>query len=139
MIIRKYDDYYLVKVFNKILNSFNIYDIDSIKIFFGSIFKNLNAKYKLSGLYNVDVYVNELYGMIIEIVSIDKYFSDIDMRINIHLNNYFLVEICNNDILDYEDVYYYKGKFYGNYKDLCDSEIIYKNTDEIINNGIKVC
>lgn len=139
MIIRRYDNYYLVRVFKDTLNDFNIFDVGSIKKFFGNVFKKLNKKYKLSGLYDVDVYVNELYGMVIEIVSIDSLFDDIDMRINIHLSNDFLVEIYNNDILDYEDVYYYKGKFYGNYKDLCDNEVIYKDSDEIISNGIKVC
>ena len=38
-----------------------------------------------------------------------------------------------------DEVYYYKDKFYGIYSKICDNEIFYKDVDEIINNGIKVC
>jgi hypothetical protein len=56
-----------------------------------------------------------------------------------HLNKEFFVEIDSSSILDYEDVYYYNGKFYGTYLDVCDSEVYYKNTEDIITKGIKVC
>ena len=51
----------------------------------------------------------------------------------------FLMEINSNEVLDYEDVYYYKGKFYGNYLGICDNEVFYKNTKDIIQHGIKIC
>ena len=38
-----------------------------------------------------------------------------------------------------DDDYYYKGVFYGNYLGLCDNEIIYKDTKDIVQKGIKVC
>lgn len=121
------------------MGDFNVYDRDSIKNFFQDIFNKLKDKYHLSGLVDVDVYVNLLYGMIIEIHPICNFFDEVDMRIQIHLNSIFINEIQMNEILDYENVYYYKGKFYGVYQGLSDSEILYKDIEEILEKGIKVC
>ena len=138
MIIRKCEEYFLIKVFNEYLGDFNIFDVDDIKVFFGELFKKLIKKYDLHGLIDAYLYINNDYGMIIELYELDSYFDDIDVRIKINYSDLFLVNIDKKEILDYEDVYYYKGKFYGNYKKLCDNEALYKNTDEIINKGIKV-
>lgn len=139
MIIRKYDDYFLIKVFKDSVKDFNIFDMDSIKEFFQTIFDRLRKRYQLEGLIDVDVYVNDSYGMIIEMRPITSYFEEVDMRIKMHLNNLFLVIIDVNNILDHEDVYYYNGKFYGTYVESSDSEVFYKDTEDIINRGIKVC
>lgn len=139
MIVRKYDDYLLIKVFNENIKEFDVFDIDSIKLFFKYLFCKLKNKYQLKGLMDANVYVDNNYGMIIELKTIDSYFNDIDIRLKIHFNECFLTEINVNDILDYRDVYYYKGKFYGTYFGIIDSEVLYKDTEEIINKGIKVC
>lgn len=138
VIIKKCDDYFLIKVFKDRLEDFNIFDMDSIKKFFQTIFDKLKEKYELHGLIDVDVYIDEKYGMIIEVCPIESYFDEIDIRIKVHLSNLFLVEVDNKSILDYEDVYYYDGKFYGSYLDVSDSEVFYKNTDKIISKGIKI-
>ena len=139
MIIRKCEDYFLIKIFKNSLINFNIFDTDDIRELFKSILKKLNKMYDLHGLIDADVYVCEQYGMIIELSPINSYFDGIDIKINFHLCNYFLVSIDSSSILDYDDVYYYDGKFYGTYSMFSDSDIFYKNTDEIISNGIKVC
>lgn len=139
MIIRKCDDYFLIRVSNDMVNNINIFDIESIKELFKSIIDKLRKKYDLHGLVDVDVYVNDSYGMIIEMRMLADYFDEIDMKIKMHLNSLFLTEISSNDVLDYEDVYYYRDKFYGNYLGLVDSNIIYKDTDDIISKGIKLC
>lgn len=138
MIIRKCEECFLIKVFKDEIGDFNIFDIDDVRDFFQSIFDKLRKKYDFHGLIDVDVYVNNEYGMIIEMMSVDSYFDDIDIRIKMHLGNVFLVSIDGNSILDYEDVYYYNDKFYGNYRELCDSEVLYKGTEDIINKGIKI-
>lgn len=138
MIIRKCDEYFLIKVFDEYLGDFNIFDVNDIKVFFRELFKKLIKKYDLHGLIDAYLYINNDYGMIIELYELDSYFDDIDVKININFSDLFLVNIDNKDILDYEDVYYYNGKFYGNYKKACDNEVLYKNTNEIINKGIKV-
>ena len=40
----------------------------------------------------------------------------------------FLVEADINTLSNYDDIYYYKDKFYVNYKDFSDSEVFYKKT-----------
>lgn len=139
VIIRKFDDYFLIKVFKNNLSAFNIFDINDIKELFKNIFQELSKRYDLHGLIDADVYINEKYGLIIEMIPIESDFDDIDMRINFHLCNCFLVNIDSSSILDYDEVYYYDGKFYGTFSTSSDSDILYKNTNEIINNGIKVC
>ena len=141
MIIRHCDECFVVKVLKSEIGDFNIFDIDDIKCFFKDIFKNITKNYDLHGLIDANVYVNNDYGMIVELVSINSCFDelDIDVKIKMHLNNVFLVEIDSYYLLDYDDVYYYNDKFYGVYNDLSDGEIIYKDTEEIIDKGIKVC
>lgn len=139
MIIRKCNEYFLIKICKENVKNFNIFDLDSIKSLFQDIFNKLRKKYDLHGLIDVDFYVNEDYGIIIEMIPIDSYFDDIDIRIKIHFSNLFLVEIDSNSILDYEDVYYYNGKFYSNYKDSCDNIVLYKDIDKIIKEGIRIC
>ena len=146
MIISKCDENFLIKIFKDSLEEFNIFDIESIKELFQDVFKKMTKKWDLHGFYDADVYVNNDYGMIIELVPVnsyleefDNYFDEVDIRINVHLSNEFLVLIDSNSILDYEDVYYYDGKFYGAYLGNCDNEVLYKDTDLIVNNGIKIC
>ena len=139
MIIKKCEEYFLIKVFNEYLGDFNIFDVNDIKIFFSELFEKLRKKYNLHGLIDAYLYINNYYGMIIELYELDSYFDNIDVRIKINFSDLFLVNIENKDILDYEDVYYYNDKFYGKYKSLSDNEVLYKNTNEIISKGIKVC
>ena len=146
MIISKCDENFLIKIFKDSLEEFNIFDIESIKELFLDIFKKMTKKWDLHGFYYADVYVNNAYGMIIELVPVnsyleefDNYFDEVDIRINVHLSNEFLVLIDSNSILEYEDVYYYDGKFYGAYLGNCDNEVLYKDTDLIVNKGIKIC
>ena len=73
------------------------------------------------------------------IPTIIKHVEKSDIKINIHLDSIFLVEILNDEILNYDEVYYYNNKFYSKYNNLYDSYVIYKNIDKIISNGIKIC
>ena len=141
LIIRKVDDYLVIRVFKENIGDFNVLNVDSIKVFFKDILKKIQKKYKLNGIIEAEVYVYLEYGIIIELhpISFEYYSDEIDMNIHVHLDSVFLIEIDINSILDYNSVYYYKDKFYGIYSKICDNEIFYKDVDEIINNGIKVC
>ena len=129
----------MVKIYKSYLNDFDIYNKDNIIELFKDIFITIKDKYNLLGLFDVDIYVNEEYGLIIEIHNICSYDFEIDVKINVHLDSLFLSEINSNDILDCNDVYYYNDKFYGLFKEFSDRDVIYKNTNIIINNGIKIC
>lgn len=128
----------MVKIYKSYLKDFDIYNKENIIDLFKNIFITIKDKYNLLGLFDVDIYANDEYGLIIEIHNICSYDFEIDLKINIHLDSLFLTEINSNEILDYNEVYYYNDKFYGFFKEFSDKNIIYKNTNVIINNGIKV-
>jgi len=139
LIFNKENKFILVKIFKSYLNDFDIYDKDNIIDLFKDIFITIKNKYNLLGLFDVDIYVNDEYGLIIEIHNICSYDYEIDLRINVHLDSIFFSEINSSEILDYNKVYYYNDKFYGLFKKFSDNDVIYKNTNVIINDGIKVC
>ena len=138
MIFNKEDKFVLVKIFKTYLDNFDIYDKEQIMNLFKNIFIKVKKKYNLSGLFDVDIYVNEDYGMIIELRNVYFYDNECDIKIKVHLDSIFLMEVFNYEILDYDDVYYYKDKFYTSYNENNDKIVIYKNSDKIINNGIKI-
>lgn len=138
MIFSKEDNFILVKIFKSYLKNFDIYDKEQIINLFKIIFIKIKKNYNLSGLFDVDIYVNGNYGMIIEINNLFYNDKECDINIKIHLDAIFLNIICSNDVLDYDEVYYYHDNFYGIYKEICDKEVIYKNVDKIMNEGIKL-
>lgn len=139
MIFCKEDKFLLVKIFKSYLKDFDIYDNDKIIELLKIIFIKVKNKYDLSGLFRCDIYVNEDYGIIIEIINLECYIGECDIKVNVHLDSIFLMEIISYEILEFEDVYYYDNKFYSKFNSSVDRKIIYKNVDDIINNGIKIC
>ncbi len=97
--------------------------------------------------YDLELYINKYYGMILEIQEndYDLYEDDIvNLKLNVLKDTLFLYEV--DDPLDYLDneVYYYDDKFFINMKK-CDnyiyeqSNIIYGNdVYKIIGKGIKL-
>lgn len=138
MIIQKVDDCFCIKIYKEYLEDFDFFDKTSIQDFFQRILIKILERYEVRGLLDVDVYVNDEFGLIIEMKEISSYFDEIDMQIHFHMNCVFLTEIELEDIFSYKDIYYYQKKFYGVYKHLTDSSILYKESDEIIEKGIKV-
>ena len=139
MIFSKEDRFLLIKILKNDLESFYIYDKEQIIKLFKLIFKNIKDKYDLSGLFDVYIYSNNEYGMIIEINNLCYFDNEIELKLKIQIDSLFFMEIMSNEILEFDEVYYYKDKFYSYYNDSYDRKIIYKDIDEIINNGIKIC
>ena len=136
MIIRKYDNLYIIKIVKETINNFDYFNQEEISKLFHNIIMNLKKRYQINGLLDINVYTNEEYGMIIEIEEVESYYDEIDMHIHFHLDTLFLQEI--NEIKDsLQDVYFYKDKYYTRYNQLLDSNIIYK-TEEILTKGIKI-
>ena len=68
--------------------NFNIEEKDSLEDYFKKIFRKLNKDYsiEINGYYEVDVYQDPYYGMVLEIEKedIDYYdfsYNEVDMRI----------------------------------------------------------
>lgn len=139
MIIKKTEDCFFVRVYKEYLGEFDFFDRSNIQELFQKILKKILNKYELKGLLDVDVYVNDEFGLIIEIKEFSSYFDEIDMQIHFHIGSIFLTEIELEDVFSWKDIYYYQGKFYKVYQGLIDSSILYKESEEIIEKGIKVC
>lgn len=140
LIISRNGDLFIIKIYKDNIQNFDMYDTDSILELFKSFLVKLKDKYKVSGLCCIDVYANEYFGIIIEVNNIYKYDDEIDIKVSFHIDSFFLVEI-NFDIDDmdnYDEIYYYNGKYYANYKNICDSNIIYDGSLEIVNKGIRI-
>ena len=125
------------------------YNEDSdIKKILINVFDNLEKYYNITFTsdYNLELYINRYYGMILEITENEDFICDdiVNLKLNILRDTLFLYEV--DDPLEYinYEIYYYNDKFYVNAKrediDLIENsnlvygDIVYK----IIGRGIKI-
>ena len=127
----------------------NKYNEDSdIKKILINVFDNLEKYYNITFTtdYNLELYINRYYGMILEIKENENLVYDdiVNLKLNVLRDTLFLYEV--DDPLEYinYEIYYYNDKFYVNAKrediDLIENsnlvygDIVYK----IIGRGIKI-
>ena len=151
MIITKlFKDTYQIKMPNQIIDICNQVKVKELT---NEIIKKINKKNKLYGLTNLEIYQDINYGTIIKVKN-DKtiYYKkdEIEIKIIIHTDTPLLYKIDYFDIKkDYKNkIYYYKNNFYlelenkinkDKYLKLLEvSEVIYEDTHQIINNGLKI-
>lgn len=125
------------------------YNEDSdIKKILINVFDNLEKYYNITFTsdYNLELYINRYYGMILEITENEDFICDdiVNLKLNILRDTLFLYEV--DDPLEYinYEIYYYNDKFYVNAKredinlmensNLVYGDIVYK----IIGRGIKI-
>lgn len=106
------------------INKIDLLNIDTLENYMNKLFIKLKKYYdiKLQGYYEVDLYIDNNYGIIIEIkkekLEYYEYLDDqIDTKITIHNNSNFLYEI--DDIIDIKNIlktnyklYKYNNKVY---------------------------
>ncbi len=100
-------------------------------------------KIKISGSYEVLIYQNNNYGLIIEMNKIDdlEFFPElIDLKINVYYDSEIFIEI--NDyflISNYKNIYYYDDKYYINIKNISNKDQLYLSefSNYIYGNSIK--
>lgn len=87
---------------NYYVNKVDLLDLESLEDYMNNLINNLKKNYdiKINGYYNIDVYQNNNYGIIIHMQKEDieyyEYFTDqIDMQITIHNNVDFLYKISD--------------------------------------------
>lgn len=125
------------------------YNEDSdIKKILINVFDNLEKYYNITFTsdYNLELYINRYYGMILEIKENEDFICDdiVNLKLNVLRDTLFLYEV--DDPLEYinYEIYYYNDKFYVNAKredinliensNLVYGDIVYK----IIGRGIKI-
>ena len=113
-----------------------------------NVFDNLKKYYNITfdSDYNLELYINRYYGMILEIKENEDFIYDdiVNLKLNVLRDTLFLYEV--DDPLEYinYEIYYYNDKFYVNAKredinliensNLVYGDIVYK----IIGRGIKI-
>ena len=125
------------------------YNEDSdIKKILINVFDNLEKYYNstFTSDYNLELYINKYYGMILEIKENEDFIYDdiVNLKLNILRDTLFLYEV--DDPLEYinYEIYYYNDKFYVNAKRedinlIEDSNLVYGDiVYKIIGRGIKI-
>ena len=120
-------------------------DIKKILI---NVFDNLEKYYNITFTsdYNLELYINRYYGMILEIKENEDFIYDdiVNLKLNVLRDTLFLYEV--DDPLEYinYEIYYYNDKFYVNAKRedinlIEDSNLVYGDiVYKIIGRGIKI-
>ena len=143
MNISKFGNDYLIKIYKEEIKDIDIYDIDDIYTLIKLIIKKIIKNNNISGNYQINIYTNDIYGMIIEFNKI-KENSYIDLKINITIDSIFLYKTNNNYLNTNNTIYYYKNNYYilpknNNINLLEVEEVLYGNiVKEILSKGIKV-
>lgn len=125
------------------------YNEDSdIKKILINVFDNLEKYYNITFTsdYNLELYINRYYGMILEIKENEDFTYDdiVNLKLNVLRDTLFLYEV--DDPLEYinYEIYYYNDKFYVNAKRedinlIEDSNLVYGDiVYKIIGRGIKI-
>lgn len=139
----------VVKSLNKIIVYLYHYDKNTnITLIVTKVLNDLNKYYNVLFIdnYNLTLYINKYYGIILEIDEDNNntYDDIIRVKLNVLNNSLFLYEV--DDPLDYMDyeIYYYDNNFYVNVKKLDinlieNSTLIYGDSVyKIIGMGIKI-
>lgn len=152
MIINKINNYYIIKLPN---SKMNIYDQSKIEELTKKIIIKINKNYKLNNYIDLEFYINNHYGIIIKLTDYKSPFiikNDKTVKITIHTDSIFLYQVDYIDIkkrnIKNKNAYYYKNKIYievnkeidtNDYIKLLElSEIIFEDTLDIIDKGIKI-
>ena len=125
------------------------YNEDSdIKKILINVFDYLEKYYNITFTsdYNLELYINRYYGMILEIKENEDFIYDdiVNLKLNVLRDTLFLYEV--DDPLEYinYEIYYYNDKFYVNAKRedinlIEDSNLVYGDiVYKIIGRGIKI-
>ena len=121
------------------LNKYNKIDFENklkLEKYFRNLFTTIKDKYNIevNGYYDINIYNEKNYGVIIEIESEDleyyNYFNQIDMEINVLKDSLFLYEInyefIDNSILDNFICYKMQDRIYLKAKDIVPENVLSK-------------
>lgn len=150
MIINKIDNYYIIKLLNKQINIYNPLELEDIT---KMIIKKINKTNTLKNSIHLTFYLDNNYGTIIKLEDYQSRFAlnnDKTVKITIHTDSNFLYKLDYFSIKNFlnQKIYYYKNKFYLKINECLDtkdyykllelSEIIYEDTESILDKAIKI-
>ena len=141
-------EYYTDKIVIYVIDRKISDDINDIKNLLFDVFNNLVDNYDIDikNNYNVNIYINNLYGTIVEMIKLEKdNKSDTNnIGLSVLFDKLFLYEV--DDPLDYigNEIYYYNDKYYLNVnkvdaKLLEVSKLIYDDfVYKVLGRGVKI-
>lgn len=141
-------DYYSDKVVIYLIGKKIKLENSSIKELLTNIFDVLvnDYNFEINNNYNINIYINEVYGIIVELINEEIIEKEDTVHINLNVMNdkLFLYEI--DDPLKYinSEIYYYDDKYYLNVKKmdinlLEYTTVIYDDTVyKILGRGVKI-
>lgn len=152
MIIKAVNNSYIIKLIGTNIDIYNKKDLEEIT---KKIIVKITKNYKLKNYIHLEFYINKNYGTIIKLTDYNNPFvnkKEKTIKITIQTNATFLYQIDYFDIKNKHttknNIYYYKNKFYleinseistKDYLNILElSEIIYEDTEYILDKGIKI-
>lgn len=151
MKVKIIDENNIIVFFNTDIIDNNLNNKDRLEEIIKDIIDKINKIYNLNiyGYYNVDIYHDKHYGLVIKFIKeiidyVDYEKGEIDLRIKVHERT-FLYKINNIFNLNIDScIYKYKNNYYLKINNIEKtklslllelSELIYDNTNIIINNA----
>ena len=146
----QYDNDYVIYLNNCYLKGLDLNDTKVITEYVKDLLIKLNEYYniRLKGFYRLYVYINEYYGIILEVIGIDNYdeFGIDDIELKVIVKNNCTMYLCTNNydaIKDFNSFYIKNNKYYININNFTDNfinyseffDIIYKDIDKILMNA----
>lgn len=141
-------EYYSDKIVTYLINRHIKLEVEDIKQLLYDVLNNLIENYNVDirNNYDINIYINDLYGIVVELVKInsDSHDDFNSIGLNIVDEKLFLYEI--DDPLDYigNEIYYYDDKFYLNIKNIDinlfeNVKIIYDDyVYKVLGRGVKI-
>lgn len=134
-------------------DNLNIEDRDELEKYLKNVFNKLNNYYdiRISGFYDVDLYIDKNYGIILDImrddIDFEPIFNSVDMKITINKES-FLYKLDDYIYSHFGNIYNYDNAYYLEVSDTLsnldmmklmeDATIVYKSIDEIKKRGKKI-
>lgn len=145
------DNKIIIYLFKNNIKKEDFNDLKYIEEYFRNIFIRLKQIYniEINGFYNINVYIDNIFGIVLELIEenieyIDYYDDVIDMKLELHENEflYHINDVTNIDesniIYKYNNKYYLKIKNKNElYKILEYTSVVYKDTDIILKHAKK--
>lgn len=146
------DNKIIIYLFKNNIKKEDFNDLKYIEEYFRNIFIRLKQIYniEINGFYNINVYIDNIFGIVLELIEenieyIDYYDDVIDMKLELHENEflYHINDVTNIDksniIYNYNNKYYLKIKNKNElYKILEYTSVVYKDTDIILKYAKKI-
>lgn len=143
------DNSYIVFI-NNIIFNVNLENKKEVQELLTKVIKFLDLKYHVSvtGLFEVNIFVNDNIGIFIEFEKINSIISykDTDLKINIIYNcDFYFKTECFECLKDFQEVYFEDGYYYINVKKLTNldnyvefGDVIYRNKFNLERDFIRI-